>query len=47
MYGLVFLEENYFYQNVKKIVVIYQFFGDVQRVIEVLYGLQFKMSILQ
>ncbi|XP_059589292.1 PHD finger protein 20 isoform X4 [Alligator mississippiensis] len=47
MHGLAFLEENYSHQNSKKIVATHQLLGDVQRVIEVLHGLQLKMSILQ
>ncbi|KAG8565756.1 hypothetical protein GDO81_012966 [Engystomops pustulosus] len=47
MHGLSFLEENYSHQNAKKIVATHQLLGDVQRVIEVLHGLQLKMSILQ
>ncbi|XP_016158741.1 PREDICTED: PHD finger protein 20 isoform X4 [Ficedula albicollis] len=47
MHGLGFLEENYSHQNAKKIVATHQLLGDVQRVIEVLHGLQLKMSILQ
>ncbi|XP_073462686.1 PHD finger protein 20 isoform X3 [Aquarana catesbeiana] len=47
MPGLSFLEENYSHQNAKKIVATHQLLGDVQRVIEVLHGLQLKMSILQ
>ncbi|XP_036085346.1 PHD finger protein 20 isoform X4 [Rousettus aegyptiacus] len=47
MHGLAFLEENYSQQNAKKIVATHQLLGDVQRVIEVLHGLQLKMSILQ
>ncbi|XP_053430924.1 PHD finger protein 20 isoform X1 [Nycticebus coucang] len=47
MHGLTFLEENYSHQNAKKIVATHQLLGDVQRVIEVLHGLQLKMSILQ
>ncbi|XP_025070446.1 PHD finger protein 20 isoform X8 [Alligator sinensis] len=46
MHGLAFLEENYSHQNSKKIVATHQLLGDVQRVIEVLHGLQLKMSIL-
>nr|XP_031543721.1 PHD finger protein 20 isoform X3 [Vicugna pacos] len=46
MHGLAFLEENYSHQNAKKIVATHQLLGDVQRVIEVLHGLQLKMSIL-
>ncbi|NXN66324.1 PHF20 protein, partial [Himantopus himantopus] len=47
MHGLAFLEENYSHKNAKKIVATHQLLGDVQRVIEVLHGLQLKMSILQ
>ncbi|XP_050999592.1 PHD finger protein 20 isoform X2 [Acomys russatus] len=47
MHGLAFLEQNYSHQNAKKIVATHQLLGDVQRVIEVLHGLQLKMSILQ
>uniref|UniRef100_W5M9D8 PHD finger protein 20, b n=1 Tax=Lepisosteus oculatus TaxID=7918 RepID=W5M9D8_LEPOC len=47
MYGLPFLEENYSHQNAKKISATHQLLGDVHRVIEVLNGLQLKMSILQ
>ncbi|XP_054130447.1 PHD finger protein 20 isoform X6 [Melozone crissalis] len=47
MHGLAFLEENYSHQNAKKIVATHQLLGDVQRVIDVLHGLQLKMSILQ
>ncbi|KAJ8370639.1 hypothetical protein SKAU_G00106670 [Synaphobranchus kaupii] len=47
MYGLPFLEENYSHQNAKKIAATHQLLGDVHRVIEVLNGLQLKMSILQ
>ncbi|KAM4691348.1 PHD finger protein 20 [Rhinophrynus dorsalis] len=47
MHGLSFLEENYSHQNARKIVATHQLLGDVQRVIEVLHGLQLKMSILQ
>ncbi|KAM4623232.1 PHD finger protein 20 isoform 1-T1 [Discoglossus pictus] len=47
MHGLSFLEENYSHQNAKKIVATHQLLGDVQHVIEVLHGLQLKMSILQ
>ncbi|NXL83684.1 PHF20 protein, partial [Alectura lathami] len=47
MHGLTFLEENYSHQNAKKIVATHQLLGDVQRVIEVLHGLQLKMSILK
>nr|DBA27698.1 TPA: hypothetical protein GDO54_008165 [Pyxicephalus adspersus] len=47
MPGLSFLEENYSHQNAKKIVATHQLLGDVQRVIEVLHGLQLKISILQ
>uniref|UniRef100_A0A673JDL0 PHD finger protein 20-like n=1 Tax=Sinocyclocheilus rhinocerous TaxID=307959 RepID=A0A673JDL0_9TELE len=47
MDGLSFLEENYSYQNSKKVVAAHQLLGDVHRVFEVLNGLQLKMSILQ
>ncbi|KAH0619028.1 hypothetical protein JD844_018631 [Phrynosoma platyrhinos] len=47
MHGLTFLGENYSHQNAKKIVATHQLLGDVQKVIEVLHGLQLKMSILQ
>ncbi|XP_053101545.1 PHD finger protein 20 isoform X2 [Hemicordylus capensis] len=47
MHGLGFLGENYSHQNAKKIVATHQLLGDVQKVIEVLHGLQLKMSILQ
>ncbi|XP_041080377.1 PHD finger protein 20-like isoform X11 [Polyodon spathula] len=47
MYGLSFLEENYSHQNAKKIAATHQLLGDVHKVIEVLNGLQLKMSILQ
>ncbi|XP_058846909.1 PHD finger protein 20-like isoform X1 [Acipenser ruthenus] len=47
MYGLSFLEENYSHQNAKKITATHQLLGDVHKVIEVLNGLQLKMSILQ
>nr|XP_033818524.1 PHD finger protein 20 [Geotrypetes seraphini] len=47
MHGLAFLEDNYSHQNAKKIVTTHQLLGDVQRVIEVLHGLQLKMKILQ
>ncbi|XP_063065228.1 PHD finger protein 20b isoform X2 [Engraulis encrasicolus] len=47
MYGLSFLEENYSQQNGKKIVATHQLLGDVQRIFQVLNGLQLKMSILQ
>ncbi|KAG2461393.1 PHF20 protein, partial [Polypterus senegalus] len=47
MYGLPFLEENYSHQNGKKIAATHQLLGDVQKVIEVLNGLQLKISILQ
>ncbi|XP_026553467.1 PHD finger protein 20 isoform X3 [Pseudonaja textilis] len=47
MHGLAFLGENYSHQNAKKIVATHQLLGDVQKVIEVLHGLQLKMSILQ
>uniref|UniRef100_A0A8C5N2C4 PHD finger protein 20 n=1 Tax=Leptobrachium leishanense TaxID=445787 RepID=A0A8C5N2C4_9ANUR len=47
MHGLPFLEENYSHQNAKKIVSTHQLLGDIQRVIEVLHGLQLKIGILQ
>ncbi|XP_031422387.1 PHD finger protein 20b isoform X2 [Clupea harengus] len=47
MYGLSFLGENYSHQNGRKITATHQLLGDVQRVFEVLSGLQLKMSILQ
>ncbi|XP_066481420.1 PHD finger protein 20 isoform X1 [Tiliqua scincoides] len=47
MHGLAFLGENYSHQNAKKIVATHRLLGDVQKVIEVLHGLQLKMSILQ
>ncbi|XP_029989611.1 PHD finger protein 20 isoform X2 [Sphaeramia orbicularis] len=47
MYGLSFLEENYSHQNAKKITTTHQLLGDVHHVVEVLSGLQIKMSILQ
>ncbi|XP_061584056.1 PHD finger protein 20 isoform X2 [Cololabis saira] len=47
MYGLSFLEENYSHQNAKKISTTHQLLGDVQHVVEVLNGLQLKMSVLQ
>lgn len=47
MYGLSFLEENYSHQNAKKITTTHQLLGDVHHVLEVLNGLQLKMSILQ
>ncbi|XP_051835177.1 PHD finger protein 20 isoform X3 [Antechinus flavipes] len=47
MHGLAFLEDNYSHQNAKKIVATHQLLGDVQKVIEVLHGLQLKMRILQ
>lgn len=47
MHGLAFLEQNYSHQNARKIVATHQLLGDVQRVIQVLHGLQLKMSILQ
>ncbi|XP_029550400.1 PHD finger protein 20 isoform X3 [Salmo trutta] len=46
MYGLSFLDENYSHQNAKKISATHQLLGDVHRVVEVLNGLQLKMSIL-
>ncbi|KAL4648952.1 PHD finger protein 20-like [Arapaima gigas] len=47
MYGLPFLEENYSHQNAKKMAATHQLLGDVHRVVEVLNGLQLKMSVLQ
>ncbi|KAM3878370.1 PHD finger protein 20-like [Diretmus argenteus] len=47
MYGLSFLEENYSHQNAKKIAATHQLLGDVHHVVEVLNGLQLKMSLLQ
>ncbi|XP_013873186.1 PHD finger protein 20 isoform X2 [Austrofundulus limnaeus] len=47
MYGLSFLEENYSHQNAKKITTTHQLLGDVHHVLEVLNGLQLKMSILK
>ncbi|KAM4612719.1 PHD finger protein 20 isoform 2-T2 [Polymixia lowei] len=47
MYGLTFLEENYSHQNAKKIATTHQLLGDVHHVVEVLNGLQLKMSVLQ
>ncbi|XP_078139715.1 PHD finger protein 20 isoform X2 [Centroberyx gerrardi] len=47
MYGLSFLEENYSHQNAKKIATTHQLLGDVHHVVEVLNGLQLKMSVLQ
>ncbi|XP_069569768.1 PHD finger protein 20 isoform X5 [Brachyistius frenatus] len=47
MYGLSFLEENYSHQNGKKITTTHQLLGDVHHVLEVLNGLQLKMSVLQ
>ncbi|KAM8868080.1 PHD finger protein 20-like isoform 1-T1 [Synchiropus picturatus] len=47
MYGLSFLEENYSHQNAKKITTTHQLLGDVHHVLEILNGLQLKMSILQ
>lgn len=47
MHGLAFLDQNYSHQNARKIVATHQLLGDVQRVIQVLHGLQLKMSILQ
>ncbi|XP_051767728.1 PHD finger protein 20 isoform X1 [Ctenopharyngodon idella] len=46
MYGLSFLE-NYSHQNGKKIAATHQLLGDVQHVVEVLNGLQLKISVLQ
>ncbi|XP_022538372.2 PHD finger protein 20 isoform X2 [Astyanax mexicanus] len=47
MYGLSFLEENYSHQNAGKITATHQLLGDVQHVVEVLSGLQLKISVLQ
>lgn len=47
MYGLSFLEENYSHQNAKKITTTHQLLGDVHHVVEILSGLQLKMSVLQ
>ncbi|XP_042070612.1 PHD finger protein 20 isoform X2 [Haplochromis burtoni] len=47
MYGLSFLEENYSHQNAKKITTTHQLLGDVHHVVEILNGLQLKMSVLQ
>ncbi|XP_056128828.1 PHD finger protein 20-like isoform X2 [Lampris incognitus] len=47
MYGLSFLEENYSHQNAKKIAATHQLLGDVHHVVEILNGLQLKMSVLQ
>uniref|UniRef100_A0A1A7W8H2 PHD finger protein 20, a n=1 Tax=Iconisemion striatum TaxID=60296 RepID=A0A1A7W8H2_9TELE len=47
MYGLSFLKENYSHQNAKKITTTHQLLGDVHHVVEILSGLQLKMSILQ
>ncbi|XP_075997086.1 PHD finger protein 20 isoform X2 [Genypterus blacodes] len=47
MYGLSFLEENYSHQNAKKITTTHQLLGDVHHVVEILNGLQIKMSVLQ
>ncbi|XP_072522679.1 PHD finger protein 20 isoform X2 [Salminus brasiliensis] len=47
MYGLSFLEENYSHQNARKIAATHQLLGDIQHVVEVLNGLQLKMSVLQ
>lgn len=47
MYGLSFLEDNYSHQNAKKITTTHQLLGDVHHLVEVLNGLQLKMSILQ
>ncbi|XP_078508360.1 PHD finger protein 20 isoform X2 [Lissotriton helveticus] len=47
LHGLSFLEENYSHQNAKKIIATHQLLGDVHRVIELLHGLQLKMSVLQ
>uniref|UniRef100_A0A8C1XP39 PHD finger protein 20, a n=1 Tax=Cyprinus carpio TaxID=7962 RepID=A0A8C1XP39_CYPCA len=46
MYGLSFLE-NYSHKNGKKIAATHQLLGDVQHVVEVLNGLQLKISVLQ
>ncbi|XP_055039558.2 PHD finger protein 20 isoform X1 [Misgurnus anguillicaudatus] len=46
MYGLSFLE-NYSHQNGKKIAATHQLLGDIQHVVEVLNGLQLKISVLQ
>nr|XP_046240604.1 PHD finger protein 20 isoform X2 [Scatophagus argus] len=47
MYGLSFLEENYSHQNAKKITTTHQLLGDVHHLVEILNGLQLKMSVLQ
>lgn len=47
MFGLSFLEENYSHQNAKKITSTHQLLGDVHHVVEILSGLQLKMSVLQ
>ena len=47
MYGLSFLDENYSHQNAKKITTTHQLLGDVHHVVEILNGLQLKMSVLQ
>ncbi|XP_072238865.1 PHD finger protein 20 isoform X2 [Leuresthes tenuis] len=47
MYGLSFLEENYSHQNAKKITTTHQLLGDVHHVVEILSGLQLKMSVLK
>lgn len=47
MYGLSFLQENYSHQNAKKITTTHQLLGDVHHLVEVLNGLQLKMSILK
>ncbi|XP_039654508.1 PHD finger protein 20 isoform X4 [Perca fluviatilis] len=47
MYGLSFLGENYSHQNAKKITTTHQLLGDVHHVVEILNGLQLKMSVLQ
>ncbi|KAM9758436.1 PHD finger protein 20 isoform 4-T6 [Menidia menidia] len=47
MYGLSFLEENYSHQNAKKITTTHQLLGDVHHVVEILNGLQLKMSVLK
>ncbi|XP_068171704.1 PHD finger protein 20 isoform X2 [Antennarius striatus] len=47
MYGMSFLEENYSHQNAKKITTTHQLLGDVHHLVEVLNGLQLKMSVLR
>lgn len=47
MFGLSFLEENYSHQNAKKITSTHELLGDVHHVVEILSGLQIKMSVLQ